>query len=105
MLGVPVGKYKLMAHLRSRILDTAFGEVSQLTPIGCAYEMMKMGGKAYTHIRVMWFAKDASASYEAAQNRDKPKVQQKAESEETALILRSADKKGRQLKATRKGDI
>ena len=105
MLGVPVGKYKLMAHLRSRIFDTAFGEVSQLTPIGCAYEMMKMGGKAYTHIRVMWFAKDASASYEAAQNRGKPKVQQKAERDQTALILRSTDKLGRAVRSKKRREV
>ena len=100
MLGVPVGKYKLMAHLRSRILDTAFGEVSQLAPIGCSYEMIK-GGKAYTHIRVSWFPKDASSAYQAAQNRGKPKIQQKAEREEQAQILRSADKKGRALRTTK----
>lgn len=95
MLGVPDDKYKLMAHLRARILDTAFGEVGQLTNIGCGYELIRNRGKGYTHIKVSWFPKDPSASYQAQKDRQKPKVQQKAEREEHARILRSADKQAR----------
>jgi plasmid replication initiation protein len=91
MLGVPDGKYKLMAHLRSRILDTAFGEVGQLTNIGCSYEMIRTRGKSFTHIKVTWFQKDKFAAYDAERNRQKPKGQQMAEREEHAAMLRSAD--------------
>ena len=101
MLGVPNGKYKLMAHLRSRILDTAFGEVAQLTNIGCSYTLLRTKGKSYTHIKISWFPKDASAAYLAERNRQKPKVQQKAEREEHAKMLREADKKARAYRKNR----
>lgn len=95
MLGVPDDKYKLMAHLRARILDTAFGEVAQLTNIGCAYELIRNRGKGYTHIKISWFPKDATASFQAQKDRDKPKAQQKAERDEHARTLRSVDKQAR----------
>ena len=97
MLGVPNDKYKLMAHLRARVLDTAFGEVAQLTNIGCAYELQRLRGKGYTHIKVSWFGKDASAAYEAQKNRQKPKLQQMAERKEQAEIIRSAEKQVKQI--------
>jgi len=105
MLGVPEGTYKLMAHLRSRILDTAFGEVAQLTNIGCSYTLIRTKGKAYNHIKVSWFPKDASASYEAERNRQKPKVQQKAEREEHAKLLRAADKQTRAYMRNRRNAV
>ena len=95
MLGVPEDKYKLMAHLRTRILDTAFGEVQQLTNIGCSYHLVRNRGKGYTHINVTWFPKDASAAYDAEKNRNKPKAQQIAERKEQAEQLRSGDKAAR----------
>jgi plasmid replication initiation protein len=95
MLGVPDDKYKLMSHLRTRILDTAFGEVQQLTNIGCAYQLVRARGKGYTHIKLTWFPKDASASFAAQKNRQKPKGQQVAERKEAAEILRGADKQAR----------
>jgi plasmid replication initiation protein len=95
MLGVPEDKYKLMSHLRTRILDTAFGEVQQLTNIGCAYQLLRNRGKGYTHIKVTWFPKDASAAYDAEINRNKPKIQQIAERKEQAEILRTGDKAAR----------
>jgi len=95
MLGVPEDKYKLMAHLRTRILDTAFGEVQQLTNIGCSYHLFRNRGKGYTHINVTWFPKDASAAYDAEKNRNKPKAQQIAERKEQAEQLRSGDKAAR----------
>ena len=98
MLGVPEDKYKLMAHLRARILDTAFGEVNQLTNIGCSYEMLRTRGKAFTHIKVTWFPKDKFAAYDAERNRKKPKVQQMAERKEQAEILRTGDKLLRQYR-------
>ncbi len=49
-------------------------------------------GKGYTHIKVIWFPKDASAAYDAEKNRNKPKVQQIAERKEQAALLRSGDK-------------
>jgi hypothetical protein len=98
MLGVPEAKYKLMAHLRTRILDTAFGEVQQLTNIGCAYELVRNRGKGYTHIKIMWFPKDRSAEYDAKQNRKKPKSQQMAERKEQAALFRARDKAGRAMK-------
>ena len=105
MLGVPEGKYKLMAHLRSRILDTAFGEVGQLTNIGCSYEMMRMSGKAFTHIRVSWFPKDRSAAYEAEKNRQKPKVQQRAQRDEHAALLRSTDTQLRKYRNSKRNGV
>ena len=99
MLGVPTDKYKLMSHLRTRILDTAFGEVQQLTNIGCAYQLVRNRGKGYTHIKVIWFPKDASAAYDAEKNRNKPKVQQIAERKEQAALLRSGDKAAKAAKA------
>ena len=98
MLGVPVDKYKLMSHLRTRILDTAFGEVQQLTNIGCAYELIRNRGKGYTHIKIIWFPKDASAAYDAEQNRNKPKSQQMAERKEQAALFRTRDKAARAMK-------
>ena len=98
MLGVANDKYKLMAHLRTRILDTAFAEVQQLTNIGCAYTLMRNRGKGYTHIKVSWFSKDARAAYAAQQARERPKKQQKAERTENAKILRAADKQARYSK-------
>ena len=98
MLGVPEAKYKLMAHLRTRILDTAFGEVQQLTNIGCAYELVRNRGKGYTHIKIIWFPKDRSAEYDAKQNRKKPKSQQMAERKEQAALFRARDKAGRAMK-------
>ena len=98
MLGVPEGKYKLMSHLRTRILDTAFGEVQQLTNIGCAYELVRNRGKGYTHIKIMWFPKDPSAKSDAEKNRKKPKGQQIAERKEVAAQLRSSDKAVRLMK-------
>ena len=95
MLGVPEDKYKLMSHLRTRILDTAFGEVQQLTNIGCSYHLVRNRGKGYTHINVTWFPKDASAAYDAEKNRNKPKAQQIAERKEQAEQLRSGDKAAR----------
>lgn len=95
MLGVAEDKYKLMSHLRTRILDTAFGEVQQLTNIGCSYQLVRNRGKGYTHIKVSWMPKDASASFEAQKNRQKTKGQQLAERKETAEQLRSADKAAR----------
>ena len=95
MLGVPEDKYKLMSHLRTRILDTAFGEVQQLTNIGCAYQLVRNRGKGYTHIKLTWFPKDASASFDAQKNRQKPKGQQLAERREAAEILRTTDKQAR----------
>ena len=95
MLGVPEDKYKLMAHLRTRILDTAFGEVQQLTNIGCSYHLVRNRSKGYTHINVTWFPKDASAAYDAEKNRNKPKAQQIAERKEQAEQLRSGDKAAR----------
>ena len=95
MLGVPEDKYKLMSHLRTRILDTAFGEVQQLTNIGCSYHLVRNRGKGYTHINVTWFPKDASAAYDAEKNRNKPKAQQIAERKEQAAQLRSGDKAAR----------
>ena len=95
MLGVPEDKYKLMAHLRTRILATAFGEVQQLTNIGCSYHLVRNRGKGYTHINVTWFPKDASAAYDAEKNRNKPKAQQIAERKEQAEQLRSGDKAAR----------
>jgi hypothetical protein len=87
-----------MAHLRTRILDTAFGEVQQLTNIGCAYELVRNRGKGYTHIKIMWFPKDASAAYDAEKNRKKPKSQQMAERKEQAALFRASDKAGRAMK-------
>ena len=98
MLGVPEDKYKLMSHLRTRILDTAFGEVQQLTNIGCAYELMRNRGKGYTHIKISWFPKDPSAKSDAEKNRKKPKGQQIAERKEVAAQLRSSDKAVRFMK-------
>jgi hypothetical protein len=98
MLGVPESKYKLMSHLRTRILDTAFGEVQQLTNIGCAYELIRNRGKGYTHIKIMWFPKDPSAKSDAEKNRKKPKGQQIAERKEVAAQLRSSDKAVRLMK-------
>ncbi len=98
MLGVPADKYKLMSHLRTRILDTAFGEVEQLSNIGCAYQLVRNRGKGYTHIKISWFAKDASATYNAQLNRQKPKGQQLAERKEHADILRTGDKAARQYR-------
>ena len=98
MLGVPEDKYKLMSHLRTRILDTAFGEVQQLTNIGCAYELVRNRGKGYTHIKIMWFPKDPSAKSDAEKNRKKPKGQQIAERKEVAAQLRSSDKAVRFMK-------
>ena len=98
MLGVPESKYKLMSHLRTRILDTAFGEVQQLTNIGCAYELIRNRGKGYTHIKIMWFPKDPSAKSDAEKNRKKPKGQQIAERKEVAAQLRSSDKAVRFMK-------
>ena len=98
MLGVPEDKYKLMSHLRTRILDTAFGEVEQLTNIGCAYELIRNRGKGYTHIKIMWFPKDPSAKSDAEKNRKKPKGQQIAERKEVAAQLRSSDKAVRLMK-------
>jgi hypothetical protein len=98
MLGVPESKYKLMSHLRTRILDTAFGEVQQLTNIGCAYELIRNRGKGYTHIKIMWFPKDPSAKSDAEKNRKKPKGQQIAERKEVAAQLRSSDKAVRLIK-------
>jgi hypothetical protein len=98
MLGVPADKYKLMSHLRTRILDTAFGEVEQLSNIGCAYQLVRNRGKGYTHIKISWFAKDASATYNAQLNRQKPKGQQLAERKEHADILRTVDKAARQYR-------
>ena len=98
MLGVPEDKYKLMSHLRTRILDTAFGEVQQLTNIGCAYELIRNRGKGYTHIKIMWFPKDPSAKSDAEKNRKKPKGQQIAERKEVAAQLRSSDKAVRLMK-------
>lgn len=95
MLGVDDSKYRLMAHLRTRILDTAFAEVQQLTNIGCAYTLMRNRGKGYTHIKVSWFSKDKMAVYEAQKARQKPKQQQKIERAESAKILRAADKQAR----------
>lgn len=99
MLGVPEDKYKLMSHLRTRILDTAFGEVQQLTNIGCSYHLVRNRGKGYTHINVTWFPKDASAAYDAEKNRNKPKAQQIAERKEQAALLRSGDKAAKAVKA------
>jgi len=98
MLGVPEDKYKLMSHLRTRILDTAFGEVEQLTNIGCAYELIRNRGKGYTHIKIIWFPKDPSAKSDAEKNRKKPKGQQIAERKEVAAQLRSSDKAVRFMK-------
>jgi hypothetical protein len=98
MLGVPEDKYKLMSHLRTRILDTAFGEVEQLTNIGCAYALIRNRGKGYTHIKVSWFPKDASAKSDAEKNRKKTKGQQIAERKEVAARLRSSDKAVRFMK-------
>ena len=95
MLGVPNDKYKLMSHLRTRILDTAFAEVQQLTNIGCAYQLVRNRGKGYTHIKVTWFPKDASAAYDAEKNRNKPKQQQIAERKEQAAMMRVGDKAAR----------
>jgi len=104
MLGVPADKYKLMSHLRTRILDTAFGEVQQLSNIGCAYELVRNRGKGYTHIKVTWFAKDASAEWDAKLNRQKPKGQQKAERSVAAQNMREADKLAKkQRKKARNG--
>ena len=101
MLGVPKDKYKLMSHLRTRILDTAFGEVQQLTNIGCAYELVRNRGKGYTHIKIMWFPKDPSAKSDAEKNRKKPKGQQIAERKEVAAQLRSSDKAVRLMKKSK----
>ena len=101
MLGVPEDKYKLMSHLRTRILDTAFGEVQQLTNIGCAYELVRNRGKGYTHIKIMWFPKDPSAKSDAEKNRKKPKGQQIAERKEVAAQLRSSDKAVRLMKKSK----
>lgn len=101
MLGVPADKYKLMAHLRERILDTAFGEVAQLTNIGCSYQLIRQRGRGYTHIKVSWFPKDFSATAAAAKSRQKPKLQQKAERSEQAQLLRSADKAARAYRKNR----
>lgn len=101
MLGVPEDKYKLMSHLRTRILDTAFGEVQQLTNIGCAYELVRNRGKGYTHIKIMWFPKDPSAKSDAEKNRKKPKGQQIAERKEVAAELRSGDKAVRLMKKSK----
>ena len=95
MLGVPNDKYKLMSHLRTRILDTVFAEVQQLTNIGCAYQLVRNRGKGYTHIKVTWFPKDASAAYDAEKNRNKPKQQQIAERKEQAAMMRVGDKAAR----------
>lgn len=95
LLGVPENKYKLMSHLRTRILDTAFGEVQQLTNIGCAYQLVRNRGKGYTHIKVTWFPKDPSAAYDAEINRNKPKKQQIAERKAQAEMLRAGDKAAR----------
>ena len=102
MLGVPDDKYKLMAHLRTRILDTAFGEVQQLTNIGCIYELVRNRGKGYTHIKVTWFPKDASAAYDAEKNRNKPKKQQIAERKEQAAMMRENQKSLKQHSKSRK---
>ena len=101
MLGVPDDKYKLMSHLRSRILDTAFGEVQQLTNIGCAYELVRNRGKGYTHIKVIWFPKNASAAYDAEKSRNKPKAQQIAERQEQAKMLRDHEKNARKYNKRR----
>ena len=101
MLGVPEDKYKLMSHLRTRILDTAFGEVEQLTNIGCAYELIRNRGKGYTHIKIIWFPKDPSAKSDAEKNRKKPKGQQIAERKEVAAQLRSSDKAVRAMKKSK----
>ena len=101
MLGVPEDKYKLMSHLRTRILDTAFGEVQQLTNIGCAYELVRNRGKGYTHIKIMWFPKDPSAKSDAEKNRKKPKGQQIAERKEVAAQLRSNEKGVRLMKKSK----
>ena len=101
MLGVPEDKYKLMSHLRTRILDTAFGEVEQLTNIGCAYELIRNRGKGYTHIKIIWFPKDPSAKSDAEKNRKKPKGQQIAERKEVAAQLRSSDKAVRLMKKSK----
>ena len=101
MLGVPESKYKLMSHLRTRILDTAFGEVQQLTNIGCGYELMRNRGKGYTHIKISWFPKDPSAKSDAEKNRKKPKGQQIAERKEVAAQLRSNEKGVRLMKKSK----
>ena len=101
MLGVPEDKYKLMSHLRTRILDTAFGEVEQLTNIGCAYELIRNRGKGYTHIKIIWFPKDPSAKSDAEKNRKKPKGQQIAERKEVAAQLRSNEKGVRLMKKSK----
>lgn len=100
MLGVPDDKYKLMSHLRTRILDTAFGEVQQLTNIGCAYQLVRNRGKGYTHIKIIWFPKDASAAYDAEKSRKKPKSQQIAERKEQAELMRTGDKASRVYRKT-----
>ena len=95
MIGVAEKQYKLIGQLRERVLDTAFGEVGQLTNVGCAYELIRVRGKGYTHIKVTWFAKDPSASFEAQQKRSMTKDQQISERKEHSEMLRTVDKQAR----------
>jgi hypothetical protein len=102
LLGVPDGKYKKMAHLRERVLDTAFGEVGQLTEIGCSYQLIRNSGKGFTHIKVNWFPKDPAGKYEAEQKRKLTKLQQMAERSDHADLLRTQDKALRSLRRKQK---
>lgn len=98
MLGVDEAKYKLMSHLRLRVFDISFGEVTQLTNVGCSYTLVRNRGKGYTHIQVNWFSKDASAQWDAEKKRSLTKKQQLIEREEHVTTLRTADKLGRRMR-------
>jgi len=93
LLGVPEGTYPKMNKFRSRVLDVAFGEVNQLTDIGCAFQLIRKG-RSFGSIRIGWWGKDSHAKWDAEKARELPKIQQLAQRSEVVETLKGAEKLG-----------
>jgi plasmid replication initiation protein len=91
LMGVPEGALVRSGNLRSKCLDIAFGEVNQLTDIGCNYILLR-AGRSFGSIRVSWWNKDPGGRWEAASARNMTKDQQLQNRAQTISVIKKAQR-------------